>query len=441
MSKPRSFDSFLSDLKKKNIDVDIIGEYKNIHTKIKIRCKACGYIWEKVPNNILYHGVGCPNCYNQRRWKNRLKSDEEFKKEVYEKNPSLEILDQYTGENNNITIKCKKCGNVWVMNAGSFFTHCSCAVCSNKRVAVGINDIATTHPELVKYFKNPDDAKKYTYGSMKRVVFKCPNCGYEKELSISSFFKNNCSIGCPVCGDGVSFPNKFCRSMIMQLPVDYYKFEWTSQNTGKYRFDVYFIYNNQQYIIEMDGPQHYGQTNAWGAAFQEAFEKDRIKDELIKQNNIIMIRINSIKSNKDYLIKQFQSSLLNDLFDLSIVDWDRCNLEASSSLTKRISEYYNNHPKSTIKSIADHFGTDRHVITRYLQRGTELGFCNYKLRTKKPIKVIAQDIQNGTIYNFNSVNEASRELTKLKNILYDNSSILKYLKEKKPYKGFLFLYA
>ena len=48
------------------------------------------------------------------------------------------------------------------------------------RVIQGENDIATTHPHLVKYFVNKEDVYNYTYGSGKYVKVCCPYCGTEK---------------------------------------------------------------------------------------------------------------------------------------------------------------------------------------------------------------------------------------------------------------------
>lgn len=38
-----------------------------------------------------------------------------------------------------------------------------CPVCKNQRVVKGINDIATTHPQYIKYFVNNDDTYKYSW--------------------------------------------------------------------------------------------------------------------------------------------------------------------------------------------------------------------------------------------------------------------------------------
>lgn len=71
---------------------------------------------------------------------------------------------------------CSKCGNSYLQKIPSRFRGKSvCLVCNNHKVVAGINDIATTNPELLliwNYSKNdalgiyPTDL---TYGSEKKV--------------------------------------------------------------------------------------------------------------------------------------------------------------------------------------------------------------------------------------------------------------------------------
>ena len=65
--------------------------------------------------------------------------------------------------------KCNKCGyNEGWMIEGNLLIGNGCRCCGGKTVIKGINDIATTHPNIVKYFKYKDDSYKYSYGSHKK---------------------------------------------------------------------------------------------------------------------------------------------------------------------------------------------------------------------------------------------------------------------------------
>lgn len=83
-------------------------------------------------------------------------------------------------------------------------TGCNC--CINHIIVKGINDIATTHPHLVKYFKNTGDTYINSYGNNNKVWFICADCGCEKEMIINDFVRKGLS--CNKCGDGQSYQTK-----------------------------------------------------------------------------------------------------------------------------------------------------------------------------------------------------------------------------------------
>lgn len=75
----------------------------------------------------------------------------------------------------------------------------NCPVCSGKKIIVGINDLATMQPELIKdwdYSKNEMQPENYTEHSNKRVYWKCSKCQFEWEAQISM---RSYGRGCPNC--------------------------------------------------------------------------------------------------------------------------------------------------------------------------------------------------------------------------------------------------
>ena len=168
---------------------------------------------------------------------------------------------------------CNKCGaELWMIEDG-LLRGGNCACCSNssnKTIIKGINNIATTHPTLVKYFVNIEDSYINSFGSNKKVLCKCPNCGYEKEMKICNLYHNGFS--CPQCSDGIKYPEKLMFNFLQQLKENNLIEDFTYQYTKKhskwckdYRYDFYFKLDNEQYIIETHGEQHYRENcGKWG---------------------------------------------------------------------------------------------------------------------------------------------------------------------------------
>ena len=57
----KGHDDFISELAKVSPDIIVEGKYCNSKTKVACRCKKCGYVWNPIPNSLL-SGKGCPNC-------------------------------------------------------------------------------------------------------------------------------------------------------------------------------------------------------------------------------------------------------------------------------------------------------------------------------------------------------------------------------------------
>lgn len=62
-------DIYISKLFSVNKNIQLVGEYINVHTNTEHKCLDCGTIWKPTPHNILSNKSGCPFC-NQNRYKN-----------------------------------------------------------------------------------------------------------------------------------------------------------------------------------------------------------------------------------------------------------------------------------------------------------------------------------------------------------------------------------
>ena len=324
----------------------------------------------------------------------------------------------YKTNRNNLMFKCTK-SHEFEMNWSCFYDGERCPYCCNKKVLKGYNDIATTDPWMVKYFKDKEDAYTHTCCSGDKVIMVCPNCKHEKRVVISSVHSNK-SIGCPYCREGVSFSEKTVMSLLDQLNINYFR-EYSPVWCNNRRYDFYFEYNDNKYIIETHGSQHYIEHSFCGLGGR-TLEEERINDiykkELALQNGIdYYIVLDCRESNIEFIKASILSSELSYIFNLSNIDWLECEKFALGNMCKQVCEYWNNKEEwETTKDLAKIFKMDRNSISSYLKKGQKIGWCLYnpeeelnKGRKKnsltKKVEVYKNDTLLGVYDNPNQVCE------------------------------------
>lgn len=349
---------------------------------------------------------------------------------------------------------CLNCGvELWMEESALLQQKHGCSCCSNKTIVKGINDIATTNPEMVKYFVSIEDVYTHTYGSGEKALMKCPDCGHEREMKISTLYVNGFS--CPRCGDGISYPNKFMCNLLSQLKeqkqiIDF-KTEYSPRWITPKRYDFYFEINNKKYIVEMDGGLGHGNRNYSRSSekiIEQSKDLDNYKDELANEHNIEVIRINcdyyKAVNRFNHIKNNVIHSKLNELFNLKNIDWNKCEEFGCKNLMKLVCDYWNK--DNDISYVEKETNLGRNTITRYLKSGTNLGLCSYypKLYHDYCSKIIAIRynsnpivcLENGMV--FNSCKDCKNHDKEIFDINFNAGVLLKYIRNKKPYKGYHF---
>lgn len=364
-----------------NGDIELRGPYRGRHIAIPGHCNIHNFDWDAWPAS-LYEGRGCPHCSWSTLGEHSVLSHEEFVARVYEINPELTVVGKYINGSVPVDIQCKE-GHIWSpLPQKILHDHQGCPYCSGHRVWVGFNDIWTTRPDIAKLLKNPDDGYKYTYGSGKRLDFICPDCGSisNKKLNTVSCY----GFSCPYCGDGISYPEKFGRAFLDQLKISNHICEYQPEWGRPYFYDDYFIYANQEYIIEWDGAFHYLKRSKTKLSLEERQAIDKLKDDIAIQHNINIIRIDCLLSTLDYIQQHILESELSHIFDLSNINWNLCDEKAQSNLVKEACNLYNSGIHSTSQ-----IGVKLHIsagtICIYLKNGSKFGWCNYNPKRSKKV--------------------------------------------------------
>lgn len=337
-------------------------------------------------------------------------------------------------------VKCVKDGYEFVSEEFNIKNGHGCPVCSSAIVVKGINDIATTDPHLAKLFVDKNDTYKYSRKSDAEVVVECPNCHCRKTMKVSQLTILG-HVSCNMCSDGVSYPNKFAHELFSQLSSQYikYKYEYSPDWAKPYFYDNYIkLRDGKEIVVEMDGGFHYKD----GCYKDFKPTNDTAKDELCKKNGIIMIRINCDYTKVDSRFEHIKTNTersLNSYFDLSRVDWDKCDVAGNSSLFKQVIDYYNNNKKASLHYIASHFDIHIETLYRYLRNAERLGMCTYirndqnRINNSQPIAMYTLDGELIGIYKSTRIIEESFPEKDFR-----RESMRQNMHMNKPYKGYMF---
>jgi hypothetical protein len=105
-------------------EYEILGEYVNSYTKIRIKHTKCGHIYEVTPANFL-RGSKCPKC-------SRKKTHEQFIKEVFNLvGNEYTVIGEYINSKNKVSIKHNKCGYEWEVYPNNFLQGTRCPICKS----------------------------------------------------------------------------------------------------------------------------------------------------------------------------------------------------------------------------------------------------------------------------------------------------------------------
>jgi len=165
--------------------------------------KLCGHIWDANIRNRAVKNHGCPYCSNQRLlvdYNDMATTHPVLAQEWHPLlNGELTPRDIQAGTARKVWWYREQCGHSWESavnkRAGA---GAGCHVCTNRVVALGVNDFATLFPELSLEWDDCNILKPHevTKGNRTVIWWKCKS-GHRWEQSISTRAKRQA--GCPVC--------------------------------------------------------------------------------------------------------------------------------------------------------------------------------------------------------------------------------------------------
>lgn len=283
-----SRDYFLTKMKELHPNIKILGQYKDMNTKIQCKCLIDGYIWDLKPSYAINRKHGCPKCGGSLRLTN-----EQFVGRLKNEHPHIIALSEYINDNTKVKLKCLICGNEWEASPTHLHQGRGCPKC---RMLNLHNQFAKTEKAFISEMQSIDPTIEIIgdyYNSHTKIKCRCRKCGNEWLSLPNNLLKKR---GCSNCS--ASKGERQISYWLDYHDIKYYT-EYHFEDCKYHRslpFDFYLPDLN--ICIEYDGIQHYQPVqfgNMTKVDAQEAFKqcqiRDQIKNNYCKNNNITLYRI------------------------------------------------------------------------------------------------------------------------------------------------------
>lgn len=274
-------EEFLKRAKKNVPYIKIFSKYNGSACKVSCECMRCGNKWETKAKNIL-RGNGCPKC----NVSNPKLGTNEYISQIKEINPNIEIIGEYTGNNNRIDCRCKICGYKWSPFANSIKSGHGCPNCKALKDRL-------THKEFVERMKNINPFVEIigTYEtSIIPIDVKCLICNKTFKAQPSNLLKKT---GCPYCN--LSKGERDVSIFLSNHNIKYIpqKTYCNLKGIGGRNLSYDFYLQDYNLLIEYQGRQHEQPIEGFvdENMFKYIKEHDRRKKKYAQDNNINLLEI------------------------------------------------------------------------------------------------------------------------------------------------------
>jgi len=278
-----------------NGEYELISEYINNKTKIKILHHKCNNIFEITPINFN-NNHRCPYCSHP----SKKNSIEDIKTKIFNQvnNEYTLLSDTYINNKSKLLFRHNKCGNEFESSADNFLNKKRrCPKCSlelrSKKHKLTHEEFLAKIPKDV--FNDYDILTKYT-ARKNNIKVLCKKCNNTFILTADEFLAGN---RCPHCrvSIGEDFIDKW-------LTKNGYEHIWHFKDFKdcKYKKTLEFDFkledsNGKIFIIEYDGEFHF--LPIYGKKQLELqIKRDNIKNDYCKKHGIDIYRIPYTKFNE-----------------------------------------------------------------------------------------------------------------------------------------------
>lgn len=287
MSEKKKPEVFAQEVRKVWGDkVELLTPYTRSCDKILVRFKSCGHECWKQPNKLLAgQGCGEKECHYGLLSRNKTRSSEQYLADLTAKGYHYELMSEFTGVANDVTVKNLKCGHTYTANAGNILMGSGCPICHGMKDTEGFKELVESkypgeYTILGEYINNTTP-----------ILVRHNKCGKEWEVSPKTILRH---YTCRFCNK--SLGEHLVEEFLISHGVDYqcqYTFD-DCRKEKKLPFDFAVFINGEIRLIEFDGSQHFaGHSRQWNTPehFSKTVLNDQYKNAYCAYHKIPLLRI------------------------------------------------------------------------------------------------------------------------------------------------------
>lgn len=293
----KSHDEFVEDLKNINQNVDVIGTYVNMDTRVLVKCSIDGYTWNADPRKLM-RGCQCSVCSN-RTVIAGINDIATVRPDLIKYLKHKEDAYRYTpGSEKYVDIICPECGyedNIRTANLSRFGFSCN-GCYENKYGRKRMHHGYWNRDTMQQYLK--EKYRDYTLLDVQipsndnceylKALIKCPN---EKHSPYWVYWTNILSgHQCSLCHieDAMSKGERAAESIFQKHNYVYEPQKRFDDCRDKYTLPFDFYLADYNLVVEIMGEQHEHPIDHFGGeeSFKKCIKHDKIKRDYLKQNNI-----------------------------------------------------------------------------------------------------------------------------------------------------------
>ncbi len=279
-------------------DYSLVSDDFHKYDKIRIRCNVCGRIFLQSPKRHIV-GDGCPHC----RPFPKKDTNESIREKISLKHPNIELLGEYTGDNDSIiTVRCKIHGNTWKTTPHRLFQQkYGCSKCYQEERVKSLKN--ASKDKFMSFLKDNlseiyDTSKVLFNGMHSPITLTCKRHGDFTITPTKIMYRGD---GCPLCKE--SHLERRISQILSKNGIvaeRLKRFDWL----GLKSLDFYLPKYNA--VIECQGEQHliprddslFNKQDK----FHEKVHRDILKNRLCRENGLNMI----------YIINDCHKALINN---------------------------------------------------------------------------------------------------------------------------------